>query len=57
MVGRVVRSRMENMTDEDWDIIEVSEETLAMLDTLAIGDETYNDIINRIIITRANRRG
>lgn len=45
------------MEKDDWEIIEVSDETLAMLDTLAIGDETYNDIINRIIITRANRRG
>lgn len=44
------------MEKDDWEIIEVSEETLAMLDTLAIGDETYNDIITRLINLYSSRR-
>lgn len=44
------------MTDEDWDIIEVSDETLAMLDSLAINGETYNDVITRLINLYSSRR-
>lgn len=44
------------MGKEDWEIVEVSEETLAMLDSLAINGETYNDVITRLINLYESRR-
>lgn len=44
------------MTDDDWELVEVSEETLAMLDSLAIKGETYTDVINRLINLYESRR-
>jgi hypothetical protein len=45
------------MEKDDWEIIEVSEETIELLNSLAAySGETYNDVITRLINLYESRR-
>ena len=45
------------MEKDDWEIIEVSEETIELLNSLtAYSGETYNDVITRLINLYESRR-
>lgn len=45
------------MEKDDWEIIEVSEETIELLNSLAAcSGETYNDVIKRLINLYESRR-